>query len=284
MKIIISNEIGFCFGVKQALKVVKEKISRAKKPIRMYGYLIHNEEVVQDLQSMGIKITNNVSNIKNGTLIITAHGISPELKKNIEQRENLTVLDTTCPKVSAVHKIAEKLSKEGRIVLVFGDLRHQEVIGIKGAAGEKARVFSTIKDFYNFNLDKNKKYGLVVQTTQDTKKFEEVEKIAKKTLSDIKIVNTICYTTYKRQNEIREIAKKTDIVLIIGSKTSANTRRLFKISSVLNPRTFFITGPDDLRKQWLIGIESAGIGAGASTPDSTIKKVVEKVKQLTEKK
>ncbi len=281
MKIITSNEIGFCFGVKQALKIVKQKISTSKKPVRMYGFLIHNESVVKDLEELGIEIIKDVSNVKNGTLIITAHGIPPQVKQDLEKRKNLSVIDTTCPKVSAVHKIASNLSRQGRTVLIFGDSKHQEVIGIKGAAGDNAKVFSSLEELNKLNLSKDKKYGLVVQTTQDTKAFEKAQKELKRKLPGIKIINTICCTTYKRQSEIREIAKKTDIVLIIGSKTSANTRRLYEISSNINPDTYYIATAKELKKQWLVSKKKVGIGAGASTPDNIIEQVIEKINKIS---
>lgn len=283
MKIIISKEIGFCFGVKKALESVRENLREMPKPVRMYGFLIHNEEVVKELCRLGIEIVDNLEGVNKGTLIITAHGISPKVKSMLQERINLAILDTTCPKVSAIHRIVQKLNKKGKIIIIFGDPKHQEVKGIKGAAGENSIVLSSLEDFLKLKIDKNKRYSLVVQTTQDIEVFEKISSFLKENFPEIEIINTICNTTYKRQAEIKEIAPKSDLVLIIGSKKSANTRRLYETSLAINKNTYYISGPSSLRQDWFSGKKSVGIGAGASTPNSIIKEVVGRVKEYEKK-
>jgi len=284
MKIIFAKEIGFCFGVERALKIVEDNLPKMKKPIKMYGPLVHNEEVTGRLTKKGIKIVNDLRKIKEGTLIITAHGLPQKIKNKLKKRQGLDLLDTTCPIVARVQKIAESLEKEGKKVLIFGDLNHQEVLGIKGAAKEKAIVFCSKEELLKFKPDKNKKYGLVAQTTQNFDKFKEIEKIAKRKIPRIAIFNTICQTSSKRQSEIRKLAKKVDVVLIIGSTTSANTKRLYQVSLKINPRTFFVKTAGDLKKEWFENIKNAGIGAGASTPDWIISEVVKKIRTYDSKK
>jgi len=285
MKIIFAKEIGFCFGAKKALKMVEDNLPKLKKPIKMYGSLVHNEQVAKHLKRMGIEIIiDDFKKIKKGTLIITAHGISPTIKNELRRKPDLDLLDTTCPIVALAQKTAELLEKENREVLIFGDPKHVEVLGIKGAAKEKATIFSSKEELLKFKPDKNKKYGLVAQTTQNFEKFKEFEKIAKRKIPKIIIFNTICQTSLKRQAEIRKLAKKVDAVLIIGSSTSANTKRLYQISLKINPRTFFVETDRDLKKEWFENIKNAGIGAGASTPDWIINKVVKKIKTYDSKK
>ena len=285
MKIIFTKEIGFCFGVKRALKIVEDSLPEMKKPIKMYGFLVHNEEVTERLRKKGIKIiVNDLEKIKEGTLIISAHGLSLKIKNELKRRRGLDLLDSTCPIVARVQKIAELLQKEGKKVLIFGDPNHQEVLGIMGAVKEKATVFSSKEELLKFKPDKNKKYGLVAQTTQNFEKFKELEKIAKRKILHIEIFNTICQASFKRQTEIRKLAKKVDVVLIIGSSTSANTKRLYQISSKINPRTFFVKTAKDLKKEWFENIKNVGIGAGASTPNWIINKVVKKLKTYDSKK
>lgn len=279
MKIIFAKEISFCFGVKRALKIVEDNLSRLKKPIKTYGSLAHNEELTRYLKKIGIKmIVNDFEKIKKGTIIITAHGISPIIKNKLKKRPGLNLLDTTCPIVARAQKIAELLQKEGREVLIFGNPNHQEVLGIKGAAKEKVIIFSSKEELLKVKPSKNKKYGLIVQTTQNFEKFKEIEEIAKIKFPEITIFNTICQTSIKRQAEIRKLAKKVDVVLIIGSPTSANTKRIYQISSKLNPQTFFVKTTKDLKKVWFKNKKSVGIGTGASTPDWVIKAVVKKLK------
>ena len=281
MKIIFAKEIGFCFGVKRALKMVGDNLSRLKKPIKMYGSLVHNEEVTGYLKKIGVKtIVNDFTKIKKGTLIITAHGISPIIKNKLRKRPELDLLDTTCPVVAQVQKISGLLQKEKREVLIFGDPNHQEVLGIKGAAKERAVIFSSKEELLKVKPNRNRRYGLVVQTTQNFKKFKDIEKIAKRKFPEMKIFNTICQTSLKRQAEIRKLAKKVDLVLIIGSPTSANTKRLYQVSLKINPLSFFVKTAKDLKKEWFKNIKSVGISAGASTPDWVIKAVVKKLKTL----
>lgn len=283
MKIIISKEIGFCFGVKKALESVRKNLKDMPKPVRMYGFLIHNEEVVKELCRLGIEIIDSLEGVSKGTLIITAHGISPKIKSMLQERTSLTILDTTCPKVSAIHRIVQKLNKEGKTIIIFGDSEHQEVKGIKGAAGKDSIVISSLEDFLKLKIDKNKRYSLVVQTTQDIEVFEKISSFLKENFPEIEIINTICDTTYKRQAEIKEIAPKSDLVLIIGSKRSANTRRLYETSLAINKNTYHISGASSLKREWFLNKKSVGIGAGASTPDSIIKEVVGKVKEYEKK-
>ncbi len=277
MKIIFAKEIGFCFGVRRALKMVEDNLLRIEKPIQMYGSLVHNEEVTRRLAKMGIKINNDYKKIKKGTLIISAHGISPEIKASLQKRSGLNLLDTTCPIVNRVQKIARLLTKENKQVLIFGDLGHQEVLGIKGATKGKAIVFSSKQEFLKIEIDKNKKYALVAQTTQDLEKFKEIEKIAKKRFIDIEIFHTVCQVSCRRQAEIKKLAKRVDLVLIIGSQTSANTKRLYQISSRINSRTYFVNQARDLKKEWFKNKKSVATGTGSSAPDWVISKVAKKI-------
>jgi len=277
MEIKTSKEIGFCFGVRRAMDLVEKNIGKMKKPIRIYGHLAHNEEVVKKIENLGIKTVNSLKEIKEGTLIITAHGISPLIKEELLNRDGLVVFDTTCPMVSVVYESVKKLKKESREILIFGDSFHQEVKGIKGAAGDKCQVFSSKNDFLKTTLDENKKYGLVSQTTQNLKELEEVKKIAEE--KNIKVIDTVCQVTKNRQKEAENIAKESDVVLIIGSKKSANTNRLFKICFKFNKNSYFIEDENEIKEKWLKNKEKVGITAGASTPYLTVKKVIEKLNE-----
>ncbi|MBU4257021.1 4-hydroxy-3-methylbut-2-enyl diphosphate reductase [Patescibacteria group bacterium] len=280
MKIELAKSAGFCFGVRRALEMVEKNIKLAKKPIRMYGYLVHNEEVVKKMAAKGIEVINSLENICQGTLIITAHGISPKIKEELAGRKELDLIDTTCPKVLKVHSLANRLREENRQVLIFGDSDHKEVLGIKGAADGKAVVFSSVEEFQQVNIGEKIKYGLVAQTTKDFKEFKEAEKSARERADDIKIFNTICPASRERQSEARRLAKKHNVILVVGSRLSANTTRLYEICSKINPNAYFINTAKELKKEWFRGKASAGITAGASTPDWVIKEAVERVKKF----
>lgn len=284
MRIIFAKNIGFCFGVSRAFEMVKENLLTFKKPITTNGSLVHNEEVTQYLKSMGIeKNIRGLNKIKEGTLIITAHGISPITKKKLERKPKLNVLDATCPIVTQAQKIVEKLQKEERKVLIFGDPKHQEVKGLCGAANEKAIIFSSQEDLLKIESNKNEKYGLVSQTTQNLANFNNIQKIAKQKFSDIKIFNTICQASFKRQAETNELAREVDLVLVIGSQTSANSKELYSISSEINSSTFFIETTKDLKKGWFKNVKSVGIVTGASTPDWVIEAITKEIKKFENK-
>lgn len=278
MKIIFASEIGFCSGVNQALKILTQNFDQLKKPVQMYGSLVHNEEVTKRLEIMGILMVKNLKEAKPGTLIITAHGISPALKQRLQTKKELEIIDTTCPLVTSVQNIAALLEKQGRQVLIFGDPSHQEVAGIKGAAKNKAIIFSSKEELAAMKAVPSKKYGLISQTTQNHEKFKEIEKLAKNKFRDIVIYNTICDTSQSRQKTVARLAKKVDAVLIIGSKTSANTKRLFEISRRVNKKTYLALNKNEIRESWFKDIKKLGIATGASTPEWVVEKVVEKIK------
>lgn len=263
--------------------MAEKNIELAKKPIRMYGYLVHNEEVARKLAAKGIEVTDTLKGIYRGTLIITAHGISPKIKEKLIKRKNLNLIDATCPRVLAVHSLADRLRKENRQVLIFGDPGHKEVAGIKGAAGGEAVVFSSVEEFKQIKNGKKIKYGLVAQTTKDFKEFKEAERSARERADDIKIFNTVCPASRERQSEARRLAKKHNVVLVIGSRLSANTTRLYEICSKINPNSYFINTAKELKKEWFKNKRSVGVTAGASTPDWVIKEVVERVKKIYDK-
>lgn len=280
MRIELAKSAGFCFGVKRALELVEKNFGRMKKPIRMYGHLVHNEEVVKRLTAKGIEVIDALQGIYQGTLIITAHGISPKIKKELAARKELVLVDATCPKVLNVHSLAESLRREKRRVLIFGDPEHKEVAGIKGAAGGKAVVFSFLNELKKINISRKIKYGLIAQTTKEYRKFKELKKKIGLIAGDIKIFDTICPTSREKQSEAARLAKKHGAVLIIGSRLSANSKRLYEICSKINPNSYFINGVKELRKEWFSGLASVGVTAGASTPDWVIGEVVERVRKL----
>ncbi len=280
MKIELAEYAGFCFGVRRALKMVENNLDSLKKPIKMYGALVHNEEVVKVLQNKGIEIINNIEQAQRGTLIITAHGTSPYIKKELEKREALVILDATCPRVANIHNIVSGLRNKGRTILIYGDRHHQEVRGIQGTAGKETKIFSSLNGLNKLNLLKNEKYGLVAQTTQNQEKFKKIKKVARKKIGDVKVYDTICNTTSWRQQETRKIANNNDMIFVIGSHSSANTTRLYQISKEENPKTYFIQTYKDIKKDWFFGKHKVGVTAGASTPDWVIQDVIDTLAKL----
>ncbi len=272
MEIEIAKNIGFCFGVKRAVQMVENNLSEMKKPVRMYGNIVHNEEVAEKFTQKGIDVVNNLDKIKEGTLIITAHGVSPEIKEELKERKNLNLIDTTCPIVGKVQNLARDLFLEGRQVLIMGDENHSEVKGICGQTENTAIVFFSSEELDNIERE-DRKYGLIVQTTRDFEKFREVEKKAKQKFKEIKIFDTICGAVKSRQKEVKKIAQKNDIVFVIGSKKSSNTSRLFEISSSVNKKTYFVANKEEIKEKWLNPEIKIGLISGTSTPNWIIKDI-----------
>lgn len=272
MKILIAKHAGFCFGVKRAIDEIK-KLNN-KKTVYVLGKLIHNPQVIANLEKKGVKSIGNLKKIKKGsTIIISAHGISDKIIKKLKKR-NFEVIDCTCPLVKKVHNITKKEEKQGYTIIIFGDKEHTEVKGIKGNL-KSSIIISDINEVNN--LDKKRKYCLVSQTTQNIEEFNKLINELKKSIKDLRIYDTICIPTKQRQLSSIEVAKKSDLMLVIGGKISANTKRLAQICSKFT-QTYHIETEKELKKEWFKNKKNIGITAGASTPQETINKVVNKIK------
>ena len=269
-----AKSAGFCFGVKRAVDTVYQHIDK-KDTVYTYGPIIHNEEVVKDLDKKGVKVINNTEELNNtpkGTIIIRSHGVSKEVQEKIE-KSDLTVVDATCPFVKKIHRIVAKESEEGRHIVIIGDPNHPEVIGILGWSKEPVTVIESIEDANNFCLKKEKKLCIVSQTTFSYKKFKDLVEIISKKGYDILVLNTICNATEERQTEARELASQSDAMIVIGGKNSSNTQKLYEICKNECEDTYYIQTLSDLDLNHFKSFRSVGITAGASTPNNIIKEV-----------
>lgn len=278
MRVAISKYAGFCFGVDRALKLLDDNvIKNSKKPISMLGQLVHNEQIVNELKKKGVRIVNSLEEVKEGTLVITAHGIDPAIIKKAKKK-NLYVIDTTCPMVTKVQKLAEFLQKKGYQVVIFGDKEHMEVKGI-AAYAKQPIILESFGETKKIYWPEFKKIGIVSQTTQNVEDFKKLIKYLQSSVKEVKIFDTICASTRGRQEDVKKIACENEVVIVIGSKTSANTKRLYEVAKKINPKTYFVREAADLKKEWFFGIKSAGISAGASTPMWIVREVAEAIKQ-----
>ena len=281
MKINLAKSAGFCFGVKRAIDIALKTASDSGR-VYMLGDIVHNEDVVKEIRKAGIKRINRLGSGKNKVLLIRAHGISQaNLKK--AHKVGYKIIDATCPMVRQIHRIAKKMEKKCRKIIVIGDKKHDEVLGIVGQLREKALIIESLRCLPAGLIKKIKKACVIVQSTQDIEKVLKIVAVLKKNIPDLQFFNTICMPTRMKQEEIRRIPQVNDLMLIIGSKNSANTKRLYQISKRLNKRSYWINSPEDLARRWFKGIKSVGITAGASTPESSIKKVINYIKRITKK-
>src|SRR3989338_1588737 len=269
MKVSLASHAGFCFGVKRALESVQN--IKDKDDVYILGELIHNPQEIERLKKKGIKIIGNIDKIKKGTVVISAHGVPDHLIKKAAKKR-LKVIDTTCPLVTKVHNIAKDMEKKGLNVVIFGDKNHTEVKGIKG----NIKNAVIINNYSDLNKIKKGKLGIVSQTTQDTEKYSNIiNKIKEKTIN-LKVEDTICDATKLRQNSSRELAKRVDLMVVIGGYNSANTKRLAQICSGI-VETRRIETEDELKKRWFNGKKHIGVTAGASTPEWVINNVMKKI-------
>ena len=242
------------------------------------GKLVHNNDVCQDLYKRGIKEIKALSDIKEGTVIFTAHGVGPGFYEKASAR-GLKIIDTTCPKVMKAQRLAKNYTEKEYVVLVFGDKDHKEVKSIFEWSGRKAKIIGGLNEAMKLKLDNNKKYCLISQTTQNVEEFKKIIAYLQKNLKHFTYFNTICPSTDDRQKEIRKLAKDNDAVIVIGGKDSANSRMLYKISRSINKKTYFIENAKQLKKSWFDDIKRVAISAGASTPEWIIEEVIGKIKE-----
>ena len=273
MKVIVAKTAGFCFGVEKAVEKVYENVG--KESLYTYGPIIHNEEVVKDLEKKGVQVINGIDgidDITNGTVVIRYHGVSEDVYDKLKSK-GLEIVDATCPFVQKIHRIVSKESMEGRTIVIIGNEGHPEVEGIKGWSHSDTYVIGNSEDAENLSLKQGEKVCIVSQTTFNFKKFKDLVEIIQKKGYDIKCLNTICNATEERQREAREIASKVDTMIVIGGKHSSNTQKLVEICKSECKDTYYIQTLGDLDLSMLGSGSSVGITAGASTP----KKIIEEV-------
>lgn len=277
MNIVVAKNIGFCAGAKGAYNISIRALAQ-EKPCQMLSHLVHNEKVIQALEAKGLNFVFDLKNIKPGDcVIIRAHGEGDRTIKELEKKK-VKIVDATCPLVKRAQNFARELDKEGFRVIIVGDKGHAEVQAISGVVLKKAIIIEKNKDIKKIYL--KSPIGIVVQTTQNyTEAIKIIEKLKKK-FTQIKICNTFCPETSKRQQEIKKLAKKADLILIIGSKKSANTQRMVKICKKMKSNVHGIEGIEDIKDKWFLGIKKVVIGSGTSTPEWLINDVSDYVQKI----
>ena len=275
MEVIVAKTAGFCFGVERAVNQVYDQIKHGSGPIYTLGPIIHNEEVVRDLEEKGVKVLNSeneISALTEGTVIIRSHGVGKHIYDMLKA-QGVQIVDATCPFVKKIHRIVQEQNLQGRRVIIIGDETHPEVEGIKGGGDARTMVVKNEEQMEKLPSFTGEKLCIVSQTTFNYNKFKDlVEKFEKKGY-DILVLNTICNATQERQVEAERIASQVDAMIVIGGKNSSNTRKLYEICQKECKDTYYIQTLDDLNPESVNSVRSVGITAGASTP----KKIIEEV-------
>lgn len=279
MEVILAKSAGFCFGVKRAVEQVYEQIN-TKEPIYTYGPIIHNEEVVRDLEQKGVQViesADEVDVLSKGTLVIRSHGVSKQVYERLSD-SHLNIVDATCPFVKRIHNIVAKESAFGIQIVIIGDEGHPEVEGIRGWSETPAIIVGSRSEAENISIENGKKICIVSQTTYSYNKFQELVEIFLQKGYDITVVNTICSATEERQTEAARIAGMVDAMIVIGGKTSSNSKKLYEICRQKCENTVFIQTVHDLNLDLKGNTRRVGITAGASTPNNIIEEVQDYVR------
>ena len=278
MDVLVAKHAGYCWGVVRALRVADEAHARAGGPVHTLGPLIHNATVVEDLRDRGIVAVEDFEMVgAGGTLIVRAHGTTPERIAEAEAR-GIAVVDGTCPFVKRTQELARQLVEEGYHLVVIGKRDHPETIGIVGHAGGHASIVQYPEDVDQ--VPRVRRIGVVMQSTQEEKKLAEIVLPLLGRCKDLRIFNTICNEITRRQLATEELAKAVDVMLVVGGRNSANTKSLVTICEEVGVATHHVERPVELRAEWLAGNERVGIAAGASTPDTLLDSMIERVTEL----
>lgn len=275
MDVTVAKTAGFCFGVKRAVEKVYEQIEKGKTPIYTFGPIIHNEEVVRDLEERGVKVLETAEELRqltDGVVVIRSHGVGKDIY-DILEKNGIEIIDATCPFVKKIHRIVSEQNENGRRVIIVGNGKHPEVEGIKGWGNDDTLVIETAEEFEKLQISDGEKLCIVAQTTFNYNKFQDlVEKISK-TRYDILVLNTICNATQERQVEARQIASQVDVMIVIGGRNSSNTQKLYEICRRECKETYYIQTLKDFKPEKAGSVRSVGITAGASTPNQIIEEV-----------
>jgi len=280
----IAKFAGFCYGVKRAVDLsLKIKDENPEVPVYILGQLIHNTQVIEHLSRVGIQTIEEIPEKLEGICIIRTHGVSPQIIAEL-QNKNCKIVDATCPDVKRVQNKAKNLAEEGYRVIIIGKADHPEVIGIKAYADlyseEEAIVISSVNEALSCieRIKQAKKIGIVIQTTQKSENFKKILPVIAENSKELKIHNTICSTTFKRQQEAQALAREVELMVVVGSKSSANTTNLAEILSEIT-KTLHIEKPEELDqyKELLNEVNKIGVTAGASTPEFVINNVINRI-------
>ncbi len=279
MKIEVAANAGYCYGVKRAFDIVNE-IQEESGGIYTLGPIIHNPQAVDALsRDRGVRPVGGLDEIppEGGTLVVRSHGLSPQILDEARER-GLKIVDATCPHVTAAQQRARELVREGYRLIIVGERNHPEVVGILAQAEDEGAVVEEPSDVEG--LGRIKRAGLVVQTTQEVEKLAEVAAQLSTQCQELRIYNTICSATAERQSTARELARRADVMLVVGGKNSGNTRRLAHVCERAGVPTHHVESASEIESGWVLGAKLAGVTAGASTPDFVLREVLSRLEEL----
>jgi 4-hydroxy-3-methylbut-2-enyl diphosphate reductase len=285
MDIEKARDIGFCFGVRRAIGIL-DKAVQELGAIETLGAVVHNKGVIEDLDKRGIKVVKNLEEVKGRAVAISSHGVGPQVVQSI-QDHNLRAIDATCPRVRHAQQVALDMSKHGLYVLVFGDANHPEVRGVLDWAGGKG--MACFEKDLELSIDRMpQRLGVLSQTTQSNENFSRfvstLLNLGMSRLKEMRLVNTMCQATTKRQVAAVDLARRNDLMVVVGGRSSANSNRLAEVCRAAGPETHLVENADEVEASWLAGKKSVGLTAGTSTPDNAIDAVFARLQEMAKDK
>ena len=281
-KLLLAKPRGFCAGVDRAIDVVEMALSLYQGPIYVRKEIVHNKHVIQSLASKGVIFVEEINEVPEGAVVIfSAHGVSPEVRTEAAAKR-LTVIDATCPLVTKVHQEAIRFAQEGRSIILVGHEDHEEVVGTMGEAPRNIRVVGSVADAQKIQVSDPDSVAVTTQTTLGVDDTREILDALKQRFPTLiaPASDDICYATQNRQTAIKTLAKDTDLVLVIGSRNSSNSRRLKEVAESAGARAYLIDDVSEIDPHWLDGVECVGVTAGASAPEHLVQEVVEYFKKM----
>ncbi|MCK9356789.1 MAG: 4-hydroxy-3-methylbut-2-enyl diphosphate reductase [Dehalococcoidia bacterium] len=279
MQVEKARELGLCFGVRRAVDMVRDAALRHGN-LQTLGPIAHNKVLLQELAALGVETVDSVEQLRSPAVVISAHGVSPSVSRQLLAR-GLTVVDTTCPNVARAQHIVARLADEGFTIVIFGDSTHTEVRGLLGWAGEKGMSALGVPGLPELTRPGHRrKLAVISQTTQRLEEFTEFARelcsAVMEGTDELRVVNTLCDATVRRQAAAAELARRVDIMLVIGGRHSANTRRLAETCAAV-VETHHVETAEEMDEGWFAGKQRAGLTAGASTPDSIVEEIASRL-------
>jgi (E)-4-hydroxy-3-methyl-but-2-enyl pyrophosphate reductase len=277
LEVLLARENGFCFGVKKAVELT-EAAAETGRPVHNLGQVVHNPTISERLAARGVRVIQEPRQASEGVVVIRAHGVPPDVRREIEER-GLECVDATCSLVLRAQRFTKQLADEGYSVIILGTPQHPEVVGLQGFAGGRATVVETREEWEK--LPKMKRAGVVSQSTQPPWAFKELVAHVAEIAQETRIFNTVCPVTVKRQHAASELAEQVSTIVVVGGRNSANTRELVNLARMQGRSAYHIEHPDELRAEWLSGEERIGLIGGCSTPMETLLEVKERAEALS---
>ena len=277
MDIIIAQNSGFCYGVRRALRLVENLRTKFSGPVYTLGELIHNPQIINYLEQKGVHSISSPEDVDKGIVVIRSHGAAPEVLAKLA-RPSITIKDATCPHIKKIQNLVKELSLSNEEVLICGNARHPETQGLLGYCHSKGLVIENIDEARH--LPPAKKRAVLAQSTQDLEIFQQVVAALLEKTNHLQVYNTICNSTLTRQKSTTTLAKKVDVLIIIGGRNSSNTNKLFLQAKKILPRTYFVEYPQEITSSMIKNARRVGLSGGASTPPEALMEAVAVIKKI----